>query len=99
MWVGGRTDGGDKQKDTVRTTVLDASIHPIPPHVPFTLPQPNLSIHTYRPQRLNALSEGMGESLLRLADYLAAAPADRVRACIVYGGTRAFSTGRDLKVS
>lgn len=50
------------------------------------------------PHRLNALSEAMGESLLRLADYLAAAPADQVRACIVYGGTRAFSTGRDLKV-
>ena len=41
----------------------------------------------------------MAQGLLRLADYLASAPADKVRACIVYGGTRAFSTGRDLKVS
>ncbi len=52
-----------------------------------------------RPHRLNALSEGMAESLLKLCDYLAAAPADKVRVCVLHGGARAFSTGRDLKDS
>lgn len=54
--------------------------------------------HTHSPHRLNALSEPMAESLLRLSGYLAAAPADQVRVCVVTGGPRAFSTGRDLKV-
>lgn len=36
-------------------------------------------MYPHSPHRLNALSEAMGESLLRLSDYLSTAPADKVR--------------------
>lgn len=65
----------------------------------FSLQDGIATITLDRPHRLNALSEDMGESLMRLCEYLTAAPADKVRACIVTGGPRAFSTGRDLKDS
>jgi hypothetical protein len=67
--------------------------------IQFTLEDGVATITLCRPHRLNALSEDMGESLMRLCEYLTEAPADKVRACIVTGGARAFSTGRDLKAS
>lgn len=67
--------------------------------IEFSLKDGVATITLDRPHRLNALSEEMGESLMRLCEYLTEAPADKVRACIVTGGSRAFSTGRDLKAS
>ena len=68
--------------------------------VKFTLDDHGVATITLeRPHRLNAMSEDMAEGIMRLVDYLSSAPAEKVRACIVTGGTRAFSTGRDLKVS
>lgn len=67
--------------------------------IKFSLKDGVATITLDRPHRLNALSEDMGESMMRLCEYLTEAPADKVRACIVTGGPRAFSTGRDLKDS
>lgn len=67
--------------------------------VQFALKDGVATITLDRPHRLNALSEDMGESVMRLCEYLTAQPVDKVRACIISGGPRAFSTGRDLKDS
>jgi enoyl-CoA hydratase len=59
-----------------------------------------LTVRFDRESRLNALSEVMGNEIHVLCDALVAEPAGSdVRAVVITGKGRAFSTGRDLKES
>lgn len=58
----------------------------------------------HRPQSLNAFSERMGEEIIDLCKWVEASKDPLVRCLVVTGGIakngkRAFSTGRDLKLS
>ena len=59
-----------------------------------------LTVQFNRQHRLNALSFQMGEEILELCNVLRELPVGSdVRCVVVTGAGRAFSTGRDLKVS
>eukprot|EP00941_MAST-03F_sp_MAST-3F-sp1_P001916 g1916.t1 len=58
-----------------------------------------LTVRFNRESRLNALSEEMAHDILSLCDELSHSNQDDVRAVVLTGAGRAFSTGRDLKES